>query len=162
MERLRTGFAAQDEGLSKAQRLAHAIMALIDQGIYKEGEALPSQRDIADEFQMALSVVSKVFTSLKKQGALYGERGRGSYVTFRARFAHDFGDRFTKDDAWLQRPPHAETGPVLCNLISRMSFLNDPLPEKLISPIFPVYQNHQALNLFVNTGQDICVSWAYT
>lgn len=126
-------FEHQMDYSSKADRLEQAITAMINDGIFKNGDQLPPQREIAEETGMALSVVNKVIVRLKKQGILYGERGRGTFVAFKEQFAHDFGDRFSLDDTWLdmkERPnPHPNL--ILCNLVERLSFLNEQLPDEI-------------------------------
>lgn len=128
MERLRASFSAADPDLPGAERLEEAIRNLIASGGLRDGEA-PPQRTIAEELGISLALANRVFNKLKKDGLLYGERGRGSFVAFRTHFAHDYGDRFSLDEDWLDEPPPASAGPILCNLVERLNFMDSPLPE---------------------------------
>lgn len=130
MENLKKYFESQDIDLTKAEKLNQAIMGMIDDGVLESGDAMPPQREISEKLNMALSMVTKVFNTLKKRGILYGERGRGSFVAFKKQFAHDTGDRFSLDEDHLSDAEASSVSewPILCNLVERLSFLNDSLP----------------------------------
>lgn len=124
-------FAELDSSLPKSDRLEQAILTMIQTGQLQTGDPLPPQRTIAQELDIALGIVTKSINKLKKNGILYGERGRGSFLAFKTPFAHDFGDRFLLDEAWLDEKAEQKgvESPILCNLVERLSFLNDPLPK---------------------------------
>lgn len=130
MKRIEEAFCRQPEYESKSKRLAHAISELINDDVLKSGDALPPQREIASALGVALGVVTQVFNSMKKNGLLYGERGRGTFVAYKTRFAHDIGDRFSLDeDSFEIEDTNENKNLILCNVIERLNFLNDPLPD---------------------------------
>ena len=133
MKRLRIFYEAQDQDVPKGERLERAILEAISKKVFLSGEPLPTQRSIADELNIALGTVTSVCNRLRKTGIIYGERGRGSFVAFQERFAHDAGDRFSLDDDYLDtnfnRHKHPEL--IFCNLVERLEFLNSPLPEEI-------------------------------
>ncbi len=133
MERIRGFFEMQDQDIPKGERLERAILEAIRKKRFREGEALPPQREIADGLGMALGTVTFICNRLKKAGIIYGERGRGSFVAFQERFAHDAGDRFSLDEDYLYQDHtvQEDNSLIFCNLVERLEFLNDPLPEKL-------------------------------
>lgn len=132
MESLIRVYNSLHDAPGKAERLEGAILRMIKEGLLLGGDALPPQREIAARLDVSLSVVTKVFNNLKKSGVLYGERGRGSFVAQKGQFAHDQGDRFYLDEDSLEERAHkTPEGPVLCNLVERLEFMNEPLPETL-------------------------------
>ncbi len=63
-----------------AQGIGHAIAA----GIYRPGEALPSQRVLAIEIQVNPNTVQRAYDELLRQGVAYVQRGKGLYVSEQA------------------------------------------------------------------------------
>lgn len=133
MKNFQRYFDCQDNDLPKSEKLEYAILNMIKDGVLTAGDAIPPQRDIANQFEIALSIVTKVCNKLKKRGILYGERGRGSFVAFNKQFAHDFGDRFFLDESYLfeKDAPQMPDTPILCNLVERLQFLNYPFPAEI-------------------------------
>lgn len=55
----------------------------IDQGIWKIGERLPSERDLADEFSVSRMTLRQAITLLVEEGILERKVGSGTYVAGR-------------------------------------------------------------------------------
>lgn len=58
-------------------RLLHLVMS----GKLAPGDPLPSMRTLAVELKVNLNTISKVYTSLQKDGFFVARRGKGLYVT---------------------------------------------------------------------------------
>ena len=50
-------------------------------GIYKQGEKLPSVRDLAKEYQVNPNTMQRAFNELEASGLVYTERGNGRFVS---------------------------------------------------------------------------------
>ena len=58
------------------ERLARAIKS----GAYAEGERLPTEHDLAAEFQVSRPIIREALQRLRDQGLIYSRRGAGSFV----------------------------------------------------------------------------------
>lgn len=63
------------------QRLAAQLLALITQGEFKLGERLPSERALAERFDVSRSSVREAMIALEVQGVVDVRGGSGIYVT---------------------------------------------------------------------------------
>lgn len=63
------------------QRLAAQILALIGQGEFKPGDRLPSERALAERFDVSRPSVREAIIALEVQGAVEVQGGSGIYVT---------------------------------------------------------------------------------
>ena len=63
------------------QRLAAQIFALIDAGEFKPGERLPSERALAERFDVSRTSVREAIIALEVQGAVEVRGGSGIYVS---------------------------------------------------------------------------------
>lgn len=63
------------------QRLAAQILALIGQGEFKPGERLPSERALAERFDVSRPSVREAIIALEVQGAVEVRGGSGIYVS---------------------------------------------------------------------------------
>lgn len=50
-------------------------------GTYKQGEKLPSVRDLAKEYQVNPNTMQRAFNELEDSGLVYTERGNGRFVS---------------------------------------------------------------------------------
>lgn len=97
------------------RQLADAIVARINAGDLEVGDQVPSVRELADQFGVAVSSASAALNELRRQGVVKTERGRGSYVAahpmlFRLgarRYKH--GDPTSPTTLDLQRQGNAST-----------------------------------------------------
>lgn len=62
------------------ERVADQIVALIKQGQWKAGDRLPTERDLADAFQVSRTVIREAVKYLEAQGLLRVTTGSGIYV----------------------------------------------------------------------------------
>jgi len=74
--------APSDAGSDRSyQRLAAQILALIVQGEFKAGERLPSERALAERFDVSRTSVREAIIALELQGAVEVRGGSGIYVS---------------------------------------------------------------------------------
>jgi GntR family transcriptional regulator len=67
--------------LQIAEELSHAVAA----GVYRPGEALPSQRTLAVEIQVNPNTIQRAYDELVRQGVAYVQRGKGLFVAEQAK-----------------------------------------------------------------------------
>jgi DNA-binding transcriptional MocR family regulator len=65
------------------ERLAQAIVGMIDDGRYPPGEQLPTHRELARQTGVAIGTVTKAIELLSKRGVVRGEVGRGTFINRR-------------------------------------------------------------------------------
>lgn len=61
------------------------LLYLIMSGFYKEGEKLPTVRDLAVDYGINYNTANKVYRDLERDGFVETIRGKGCYVTDKAR-----------------------------------------------------------------------------
>lgn len=61
-------------------QVADALRAAIRDGVYPQGERLPSVVDLAGEFGVAKMTVQRALAELRSEGLLMAWQGRGTYV----------------------------------------------------------------------------------
>ena len=64
-------------------RIHDAIKKEIDEGIWKIGERLPSERDLADDYNVSRMTLRQAITLLVEEGILERRVGSGTYVSSR-------------------------------------------------------------------------------
>lgn len=69
-----------ERNLALYRQLADSIRAEIVGGALKANVALPSERELATQYQMSRDTVRKAIRFLEQQGVLYSEQGRGTFV----------------------------------------------------------------------------------
>lgn len=62
------------------RQLEDRIVALIIDGVFREGEAIPSVRQVASEYSINHLTVSKAYQDLVDDGLLQKRRGLGMFV----------------------------------------------------------------------------------
>jgi len=90
-----------DEGSPIYRQLRDRVVAMILEGVLKEGDPLPSVRSVAAEFRLNPLTVLKGYQQLVDESLVEKRRGRGMYVNVGARQAlmKDEKQRFL-DDEW--------------------------------------------------------------
>ena len=85
------------------RQLRDRVVAMILDGVLKQGDALPSVRQVAADFQINPITVSKAYQELVDENLVEKRRGLGMYVTEGARGAlmKSERDRFLTDE-WPQ------------------------------------------------------------
>jgi GntR family transcriptional regulator len=82
------------------RQLRDRVVAMILDGVLKQGDALPSVRQVAADFQINPITVSKGYQELVDEGLVEKRRGLGMYVTEGARAAllKSERDRFLNEE----------------------------------------------------------------
>jgi len=62
------------------QKVANSIVASIRSGVYRAGDRLPPERDLAEEFDVSRTTVREAMIALEIQGIAEARRGSGIYV----------------------------------------------------------------------------------
>lgn len=75
-----TNFDDWDESQPIYRQLREKIVNLIIEGELKEGEAIPSVRQVANEYRINHLTVSKAYQELVDDGLLQKRRGLGMFV----------------------------------------------------------------------------------
>jgi GntR family transcriptional repressor for pyruvate dehydrogenase complex len=65
------------------QQVANAVATSIEQGRYRIGQRLPSERDLAEEFRVSRPTVREAMIALEIRGLVEARHGSGIYVTER-------------------------------------------------------------------------------
>lgn len=61
--------------------IAQEIEDQIHQGVYKEGDKLPSERELAEEYGVSRNVIREVISTLREHGYAIVKPGKGAYIT---------------------------------------------------------------------------------
>ncbi len=82
------------------RQLRERVVAMILDGVLKQGDALPSVRQVAADFQINPITVSKAYQELVDENLVEKRRGLGMYVTEGARSAllKSERERFLNDE----------------------------------------------------------------
>src|SRR4029077_2752931 len=82
------------------RQLRDHVVAMILDGVLKQGDALPSVRQVAADFQLNPITVSKAYQELVDEQLVEKRRGLGMYVTDGARDAllHSERERFLREE----------------------------------------------------------------
>ena len=113
------------------RQLRDRVVAMILEGVLKEGDPLPSVRNVAAEFRLNPLTVLKGYQQLVDELLVEKRRGRGMYVNAGARKAlmKDERQRFIEDEwpkvyATIQR----------LGLSTEELFVKTPAPTQTLSP----------------------------
>lgn len=89
-----------DESLPIYRQLRDRVVAMILEGVLKEGDPLPSVRSVAAEFRLNPLTVLKGYQQLVDEQLVEKRRGRGMFVSDGARKAlmKDERQKFLEDD----------------------------------------------------------------
>ncbi|MDD3166841.1 MAG: GntR family transcriptional regulator [Bacteroidales bacterium] len=93
---------------SKVQQVADAVRTAIIQGIFEEGNSLPSINQISDQSACARDTVFKAYQLLKAEGIIQSEPMRGYYVATRIKRVLVLLDIFSpyKNDLYVALTKH--------------------------------------------------------
>lgn len=61
--------------------LAEVIRNAIERGMFGDNDALPSERELAEKFEVSRDTVRKAVRWLEERGVLYSDHGRGTFVS---------------------------------------------------------------------------------
>lgn len=87
-------------------QIANYLRSQIQRGLLRDGDQLPSQRDLVEETGSAAGTVQRAIGQLESEGLVVKIQGRGTYVRHPRRMIRDGSGRHLPD----KRPP--ATGPL--------------------------------------------------
>lgn len=60
--------------------LADVVRNTIERGLIRDNEALPSERELAEKYEVSRDTVRKAVRYLEERGVIYSDHGRGTFV----------------------------------------------------------------------------------
>lgn len=80
------------------RQLADIIRSAIEQGLLADNQALPSERELAEKYEVSRDTVRKAVHYLEERGVIYSDHGRGTFVApALVRRMSRFIDSFSQD-----------------------------------------------------------------
>src|SRR2546423_8034970 len=70
----------RDSPIPLHYQLRHVLVAMMERGEIRAGEALPPEKDLAAQFGISLAPVRQAILDLVKEGVLYRVRGKGTFL----------------------------------------------------------------------------------
>ncbi|WP_374248199.1 GntR family transcriptional regulator [Thermomonas sp.] len=88
------------DGAPIYRQLKERVVAMLLDGVLKPGDALPSVRQVAAEYQLNPITVSRAYQELADEQLVEKRRGLGMYVTdgANARLLHSERERFLREE----------------------------------------------------------------
>ena len=102
------GPLAQSSNLPLYQQLQRALRAAIDRRILDSDDALPAERDLAEEFGVSRITVRKAIDGLVNEGLLVRRQGSGTFVRGRVEKNFSMLTSFSEDMRARGRNPRSE------------------------------------------------------
>ena len=62
-------------------QLKQIIINLIDDGVYKEDETIPTEHELIEKYQLSRTTVRQALNELVTEGYLYKRKGVGTFVS---------------------------------------------------------------------------------
>ena len=90
------------------QQLQRALRGAINKQVLASDEALPPERDLAEEFQISRITVRKALDGLVTEGLLSRRQGAGTFVTARVEKSFSKLSSFSEDMLSRGRTPHSD------------------------------------------------------
>ena len=69
-----------EAALPRYKQLADTIRATIERGLLRDNDALPSERDLSEKYEVSRDTVRKAVRYLEERGVIYSDHGRGTFV----------------------------------------------------------------------------------
>jgi DNA-binding LacI/PurR family transcriptional regulator len=98
------------------------LLSQVEQGVWKPGDKLPAERELAERYEVSRPTISRVLNQLSDMGLIERVIGSGTYVTSRA------GKRKAADKTFGLFVPGLGRGEIfepICNRIAELSHEND-------------------------------------
>lgn len=76
----RAGASLPWDGRKLYQQIAASVSAAIEAGVYRPGQRIPSERELADEFKVSRPTVREAMIALEVAGTVKSKHGSGIYV----------------------------------------------------------------------------------
>lgn len=110
------------------RQLRDRVVAMILDGVLKQGDALPSVRQVAADFQLNPITVSKAYQELVDENLVEKRRGLGMYVSEGAREAllRNERERFLREEWPLLRMRLQRLGLTIDDLLRERSGQGEP------------------------------------
>lgn len=90
----------QTTSTPRYRQLADIIRGAIEQGLLTDNQALPSERELAEKYEVSRDTVRKAVRYLEERGVIYSDHGRGTFVApALVRRMSRFIDSFSQDTA---------------------------------------------------------------
>jgi GntR family transcriptional regulator len=87
-----------DSATHRYVRLANILRSAVEAGELREHQALPSERDLAEKYDVSRDTVRKAVRLMQEQGVIYSDHGRGNFVApAMVRGMTRFIDSFSED-----------------------------------------------------------------
>lgn len=77
-------------GVPLYQQVKQAVLDLLAQGEWKQGEAIPPERELAERFQVSIGTLRKAIDELAADTILTRHQGRGTFVAIHNQSQHFF------------------------------------------------------------------------
>lgn len=77
-------------GVPLYQQVKQVVLAALAEGEWKQGEAIPSERELASRFQVSIGTLRKAIDELAADNILVRHQGRGTFVAIHNRNEHFF------------------------------------------------------------------------
>src|SRR5690606_24392950 len=77
-------------GVPLYQQVKQVVLAALAEGEWKQGEAIPSERELASRFQVSIGTLRKAIDELAVDNILVRHQGRGTFVAIHNRNEHFF------------------------------------------------------------------------
>lgn len=72
------------------EQIKHALLAALAQGEWKQGDAIPPEKILAERFGVSIGTLRKAIDELAAENILVRHQGRGTYVAVHTRNPHFF------------------------------------------------------------------------
>lgn len=72
---------SRSDGTPKYVAISRAIASAVSEGTLRDGEVLPSQKELADSFGVTVMTVRQAIQTLVEQGLLSTSQGKGTFVS---------------------------------------------------------------------------------
>lgn len=72
------------------EQVKHAVLTALAQGEWKQGDAIPPEKQLAERFGVSIGTLRKAIDDLAAENILVRQQGRGTYVAVHSRNAHFF------------------------------------------------------------------------
>lgn len=72
------------------EQVKQAVLSALAQGEWKQGDAIPPERQLAERFGVSIGTLRKAIDELAAENILVRHQGRGTYVAAHSRNAHFF------------------------------------------------------------------------
>lgn len=66
---------------TKLSRVSDAILQAIESGVWREGDRLPSEEELAAQYEVSVGTLQKALARLSSAGLIRREHGRGTFVS---------------------------------------------------------------------------------